>query len=79
MKRIIQCTILLAAMIFAFQPSHAAEPVNYYNRALGKSDEALMFALRNIIHDHTEVSYSSGLLRAFAIADVDDRGYIIDI
>ena len=72
-------TLLLALAIFAIQSALADAPVNYYNSALGKSDESLMLALRNIIRNHREVSYSSGLLNAFAIADVDDQGYIIDI
>ena len=38
-----------------------------------------MTALRDIIREHKEVSYSSGLLNAFRIADTDDQGYIIDI
>ena len=70
---------MLAVAIIAVQSALAAEPVNYYNNALGKSDEALMSALRSIIRSHKEVSYSSGLLNAFAIADVDNQGYIIDI
>jgi len=71
--------LTLAVLAAAVQVALAAAPASYYNAALGKSDEALMTALRNIIHDHREVSYSSGLLNAFAIADVDDNGYIIDI
>ena len=71
--------MLLAAFIVAMQSALADAPVNYYNSALGHSDESLMTALRDIIRTHREVSYSSGLLRAFAIADVDDQGYIIDI
>ena len=70
---------MLAMAIIAVQTAFAIEPVNYYNNAVGKSDEALMTALRNIIRAHKEVSYSSGLLNAFAIADVDEQGYIIDI
>ena len=57
----------------------AGEPANYYKSAYGKSDEALMTALRNIIYSHSEVSYTSGLLSAFKKADTDNQGYIIDI
>lgn len=71
--------LMLTAIIIAIQAAFAAEPVNYYNNALGKSDEALMTALCNIIRNHKEVSYGNGLLNAFAIADTDDQGYIIDI
>ena len=59
--------------------SLASEPVNYYKSAIGKSDESLMTALCNIIRDHREVSYTSGLLSAFRTADTDSEGYIIDI
>ena len=79
MNKSIRFILLLATTLFAVQALLAAEPVNYYNNAKGKSDETLMTALRNIIRTHKEVSYSSGLLNAFAIADVDDEGYIIDI
>ena len=79
MKKMIRFSTMLAVAIIAVQSALAAEPVNYYNNALGKSDEALMSALRSIIRSHKEVSYSSGLLNAFAIADVDNQGYIIDI
>ena len=66
-------------MVIVGQGMKAAEPSKYYNSALNKSDEELMTALCNIIREHEEVSYTSGLLNAFAKADVDDDGYIIDI
>ena len=34
-------------------------PNGYYTNAVGKSDEALMTALRNIIRPHTQLSYSA--------------------
>ena len=70
--------ILLAAITTALS-ALASVPVNYYNNALGKSDEPLMSALRSIIRSHNEVSYSKGLLDAFKKADTDQQGYIIDI
>lgn len=79
MKKIIHISALLATVIIATQAALAAAPASYYNSAVGQSDKNLMAALRNIIHDHKEVSYSSGLLNAFAIADTDNQGYIIDI
>ena len=79
MNTIAKFGLMLAAIVIAVQVAWAAEPINYYNNALGKSDEALMTALRNIIRTHKEVSYGNGLLNAFAIADTDDKGYIIDI
>jgi endonuclease I len=72
-------SMILTAMFIAVQTSLAAEPTNYYNSALGKSDEDLMSALCSIIPPLNEVTYSSGLLAAFKIADTDDDGYIIDI
>ena len=71
--------IFLLATLATMLTSLASEPVNYYNSALNKSDETLMAALCNIIHDHKQVSYSSGLLDAFKKADTDAQGYIIDI
>ena len=78
MKKVSTFLLMLVALCTAFQVL-ASEPRNYYNNALGKNDEALMNALNSIIHNHDQVSYSSGLLQAFAIADVDSDGYIIDI
>lgn len=71
--------ILLAAAVIAVQSALATEPAGYYNKALGQSDEKLMSALCSTIRSHKEVSYGNGLLNAFAIADVDNQGYIIDI
>lgn len=79
MNKTTRFLILIAAIIVAVQSALAAEPNGYYNKALGKSDEALMASLRNIIYNHNEVSYSSGLLNAFKKADTDAQGYIIDI
>lgn len=79
MTKIHRFALLLAATMFTSAAALAGVPANYYNNALGQHDEDLMTALCNIIHNHTEVSYSSGLLNAFAIADTDDEGYIIDI
>ena len=72
-------TLLLTTSLLCLLSAMAKEPVNYYNSALGKSDETLMSALRGIIRTHKEVSYSNGLLEAFKKADTDDQGYIIDI
>ena len=79
MNKSIRFILLLATTVLAAQSLLAAEPTNYYKNAMGKSDEALMKALRDIIREHKEVTYSSGLLNAFRIADTDDEGYIIDI
>ena len=79
MKKFIRISTIIAAIIIAAQAAFATEPVGYYDKALGKSDENLMSALRGIIRNHKEVSYSSGLLAAFKKADTDNEGYIIDI
>ena len=79
MNRLARFIIIMAATVLAATAAYATEPTNYYNNALGKSDEALMTALRNIIYNHTEVSYTSGLLSAFKKADTNSKGYIIDI
>ena len=79
MNRTTRFSLLIAALAFTIQAAIAAAPTNYYNSAIGKSDEPLMAALRNIIRPHKEVSYSNGLLDAFKRADTDAQGYIIDI
>lgn len=79
MKNYKHITLLLVALLATTITALAAEPTNYYKNALNKSDEALMSALRNIIYNHTQVSYGSGLLSAFRKCDVDAEGYIIDI
>lgn len=79
MKTFNRFILMLAVVVAATQTAIADAPSYYYNNATGKSDEALMTALRNIIYNHTQVSYSSGLLKAFAKADTDAQGYIIDI
>ena len=79
MNKFKRFSLVLSAMLLATLVAFGDAPVNYYDNALGKRDEMLMIALRNIIRNHTEVSYSSGLLAAFAAVDTDDEGYIIDI
>ena len=71
--------ITLATVVAAIGTMLASAPVGYYQQATGLHDEDLMSALSSIIRDHYEVSYSSGLLNAFSIADTDSEGYIIDI
>ena len=78
MKKFIRFTLLVAAIAFASQAMFAAEPTNYYNNALGKSDENLMSALRSIIRAHTQLSYNA-LWDAFKTTDTDEQGYIIDM
>ena len=53
MKKVNTFLLMLVALSTAFQVL-ASEPRNYYNNALGKSDEALMNALNSIIHNHRQ-------------------------
>ena len=79
MYRTSRFTLLISTLVLAFQAAVAAIPTNYYSKAIDKSDEDLMSALCNIIRNHKEVSYTSGLLSAFKSCDTDAQGYIIDI
>ena len=78
MKKFAKFGLTLMVMLIAVQTSLAAEPINYYNRALGKNDEALMMALRGIIRNHQQLSYNA-LWNAFKTTDTDSEGYIIDM
>ena len=70
--------LLLVMLMASLQTAFAAEPTNYYNSALGKNDEQLMTALRDIIRGHTVLSYNA-LWNAFKTTDTDAQGYIIDM
>ena len=70
--------IIIVALAIVVQSALAAEPTNYYNAALGKSNENLMSALRNIIYNHRQLSYNA-LWDAFKSTDTDAEGYIIDM
>ena len=78
MNKSIRFIIMLAAMLFAAQTAFAAASASYYNTAMGKHDEALMTALRNIIREHRQLSYTA-LWEAFKTTDTDADGYIIDM
>jgi len=78
MKHNIRFSTMLALLLVAVQTALAAAPAGYYNAASGKSDEALMSAMRNIIRDHKQLSYNS-LWDAFKTTDTDAQGYIIDL
>ena len=56
MKKILQNSLLLFVALMGLQAS-AAIPSNYYNNALGKSDQELMSTLHEIINDHYEIYY----------------------
>ena len=78
MNKITRFTLLLVTLLASLQIAFAAEPTNYYNNALGKNDEPLMTALRDIIRNHTQLSYNA-LWDAFRSTDTDSQGYIIDM
>ena len=56
MKKIMQHFLLLFVALMGLQAS-AAIPNNYYNNALGKSDQQLMSSLHEIINGHYRVYY----------------------
>ena len=76
MKKTIITTVLAALM--ATLPALADAPEGYYNSAIGRSDEALMTALTNIIRPHTQLSYDQ-IWDKFKSTDTDAQGYIIDM
>ena len=78
MNKRIRFILILAALTAAVQTALAEAPANYYNNAMGKRDESLMIALRNIIYSHTQLSYNA-LWDAFRSTDTDAQGYIIDM
>ena len=77
MKKFYRFTLLLTALL-ATTMAFASAPINYYDNALGKNDESLMIALRNIIRSHTQLGYND-LWNAFKSTDTDAQGYIIDM
>ena len=56
MKKNLQNLLLMLVALMGLQAT-AAIPNNYYNSALGKSDQNLMVALHKIIKGHTKRSY----------------------
>ena len=78
MKKSTRYFVLIAALLTTALAALADAPSNYYSSAIGKSDEALMTALRNIIRNHKQLSYNA-LWDAFKTTDTDDQGYIIDM
>lgn len=68
----------VTVLFLAVQSLLASAPANYYNSAEGNADKNLMTALRNIIYNHTQLSYSK-VWDAFKTTDTDADGYIIDM
>lgn len=76
MKRAITLWLLCAAV--TCMALAAKQPAGYYQQAQGKTGQALLSALYNIISSHTSISYS-GLWTAYKTTDCDSEGYIIDM
>ena len=73
-------TALMLAIAVAAMPMtlSAAIPSGYYSTAEGKSGQALLTALYNIINSHTKRSYTQ-LWTDFRTTDVDANGKLIDM
>lgn len=76
MKRAI--TLWLLCAVVTSMALAAKQPAGYYQQAQGKTGQALLSALYNIISSHTSISYS-GLWTAYKTTDCDSEGYIIDM
>lgn len=76
MKRAITLWLLCAAV--TSMALAAKQPAGYYQQAQGKTGQALLSALYNIISSHTSISYN-GLWTAYKTTDCDSEGYIIDM
>ncbi len=76
MKRAITLWLLCTAIVV--MALAAKQPAGYYQQAQGKTGQALLKALYNIISSHTSISYA-GLWTAYKTTDCDSEGYIIDM
>ena len=57
-------------------------PEGFYNGANGKKDAALKVTLKNLIHDHTDITYGNGAghtWEVFYYSDQDENGYCMDM
>lgn len=68
--------VLTALTVGAKEPTPC--PNDYYNDALGLSDQSLLNALYNIIAPHTNIGYDN-LWSAYADTDTNADGYYIDM
>lgn len=76
MKRAITLWLLCTAI--GIMALAGKQPDGYYQQAQGKTGQALLKALYNIISSHTSISYA-GLWTAYKTTDCDSEGYIIDM
>ena len=75
MKRLVFSIVTMTVVILS---ARAAEPTNYYASCEGKTGQALLAALHNVIKGHTQVSYS-GLWNMYKKTDVDANNKIWDM
>lgn len=72
-------TLLLFGLLIILSPVFAQAPDGYYTSAENKSDSLLRDALKTIINNHTQISYSD-LYTAYKTTDVNPTtGYLWDI
>jgi len=77
MKRLLYSIVLTMATIGIATAENM--PANYYQSAIGLSDNALKTALANIINPHTIISYGTGTWGVFFYSDKDSAGYCMDM
>jgi len=73
LRRIVLCALIACAL-----PAAAGIPSGYYDKANGKSGEALKTALYGIISSHTNIGYDA-VWKAFKSTDLRSDGKIWDI
>ncbi len=77
MRKLFSCMMAIAAMLVAID-AQATMPSNYYKNAEGKSGQALLEALRDIVSSHTTISYDN-LYNLYPYSDVTSDGYVWDM
>lgn len=71
-------TGLLCALLWV--PAFAEQmPADFYASIDGLQDAQLKVALKNLIRDHTAISYGEGSWTVFYYADQDENGYCMDM
>lgn len=74
MKKLIAFFAAAAACL-----ANAAEPDGYYSSCEGKTGEALLKALKNVVGPHTVISYKTGLWEVYKTSDVRPDGTLWDM
>ena len=74
---------ILWVLLFAAQAGFAEQmPAGFYDGVNGKQDAALKVALKDLIHDHTNIPYGSGIGKTWEVfyySDRDSNGYCMDM